>query len=396
MKFAKTLTIVAAATLIGSGAFSTAANVSADDVSDAKSAVTKNQSSTNALVAKLQAAQANVMKISDQISTKAVAIDATQSKIDETQATITSYTAQIEKAAAEVKSRKAVLKKQLISLQKQVGESATGNVYFDFLLNAKSFSDLVSRSFTVNKLNQASQEALTAVKEAQAKQVTLKQAQEAKKTELVNTKAKLVADKAQLDTLKTQASKDAADLTKQINDNKAQLTSLQNDVNKATAAAAAALVAKTQAAATQTAQSQATTTKLNNQTNNAISNAGGSYVAGNGSKSSFVSIALAQRGKTYVYAAAGPDHFDCSGLVVYAAKMAGLGSLPHQASQLANIGHSVSLSSLQPGDLLFWGSPAHHVAIYIGGGQYVHATYEGEPVTTQSISSWTPNYARRF
>lgn len=395
MKFAKTLTIVAAATLIGSGAFSTAANVSADDVSDAKSAVTKNQSSTNALVAKLQAAQANVMKISDQISTKAVAIDATQSKIDDTQATITSYTAQIEKASAEVKSRKAVLKKQLISLQKQVGESATGNVYFDFLLNAKSFSDLVSRSFTVNKLNEASQEALTAVKEAQAKQVTLKQAQEAKKTELVNTKAKLVADKAQLDTLKTQASKDAADLTKQINDNKAQLTSLQNGVNKATAAAAAALVAKTQAAATQTAQSQATTTKLNNQTGNAISNSG-SYVAGNGSKSSFVSIALQQLGKTYVYGAAGPSHFDCSGLVVYAAARAGLGSLPHQASQLANIGHSVSLSSLQPGDLLFWGSPAHHVAIYIGGGQYVHATYEGEPVQTQSISSWTPNYARRF
>ncbi|WP_338216920.1 NlpC/P60 family protein [Lacticaseibacillus salsurivasis] len=392
MKFAKTLTIVAAATLIGSGAFSTAANVSADDVSDAKSAVTKNQSSTNALLAKLQTAQDNVMKINNQISDKTVEIDTAKANITTTQAKIDSYQAQIVKAEVEVKSRKSVLKKQLVSLQKEVGESATGNVYFDFLLNAKSFSDLVSRSFTINKLNEASQNALDAVKEAEAKQVSLKSAQETKKTELVATKTKLDNDMTQLTSLKDQATKDADSLTKQINDNKAQLTTLQSNVNKATAAAAAALVAQTQ-----TTTAAATPVKTSAKASSNSSTGMQSTVSyGNGSKSAFVQKALSFVGTPYVWGGASASGLDCSGLVMLAARLSGLGSLPHNAAAQSSLGHSVSLSSLQPGDLLFWGSPAYHVAIYIGGGQYVHAPKPGDVVHTASLSGWSPAYARRL
>lgn len=392
MKFAKTLTIVAAATLIGSGAFSTAANVSADDVSDAKSAVTKNQTSTNALLAKLQTAQDNVMKINNQISDKTVEIDTAKADITTTQAKIDSYQAQIVKAEVEVKSRKSVLKKQLVSLQKEVGESATGNVYFDFLLNAKSFSDLVSRSFTINKLNEASQNALDAVKEAEAKQVSLKSAQETKKTELVATKTKLDNDMTQLTSLKDQATKDADSLTKQINDNKAQLTTLQSNVNKATAAAAAALVAQTQ-----TTTAAATPVKTSAKASSNSSTGMQSTVSyGDGSKSAFVQKALSFVGTPYVWGGASASGLDCSGLVMLAARLSGLGSLPHNAAAQSSLGHSVSLSSLQPGDLLFWGSPAYHVAIYIGGGQYVHAPKPGDVVHTASLSGWSPAYARRL
>ncbi|MCI1893230.1 MAG: NlpC/P60 family protein [Lactobacillus sp.] len=392
MKFAKTLTIVAAATLIGSGAFSTAANVSADDVSDAKSAVTKNQTSTNALLAKLQTAQDNVMKINNQISDKTVEIDTAKANITTTQAKIDSYQAQIVKAEVEVKSRKSVLKKQLVSLQKEVGESATGNVYFDFLLNAKSFSDLVSRSFTINKLNEASQNALDAVKEAEAKQVSLKSAQETKKTELVATKTKLDNDMTQLTSLKDQATKDADSLTKQINDNKAQLTTLQSNVNKATAAAAAALVAQTQ-----TTTAAATPVKTSAKASSNSSTGMQSTVSyGDGSKSAFVQKALSFVGTPYVWGGASASGLDCSGLVMLAARLSGLGSLPHNAAAQSSLGHSVSLSSLQPGDLLFWGSPAYHVAIYIGGGQYVHAPKPGDVVHTASLSGWSPAYARRL
>lgn len=426
MKFSKALSVIAVATLLGASTLSAGVTVSADSVSDAKSAVSKNQSATAALVAKLQDAQNSVSKINNQISDKVVSIQKTQDSIDAAQVKIASYDGQIKKATAEVNSRKAVLKKQLISLQKQVGDSVTGNVYMDFMLNAKDLSDLISRGFTVNKLNQASQEALTAVQEAKAKVATLKSDQEAKKQQLVTSKATLVADKAKLDTMKTSATKQANDLSAQVEANKAKLTDLQNTVSKATAEAAAALVAQAnatkaaQAATAQAAKSTpaaqspsapaqaksqartqaATPVRTSHRTASPAATttiAAAAPAAHYGSSmSGFVAAALAQRGKPYVWGAAGASSFDCSGLVVYAAKLAGIGSLPHQASQLQRIGSSVSLSNLQPGDLLFWGAPAYHVAIYIGGGTFVHAPNPGQTVTTQSLGSWTPTNARRI
>ncbi|WP_054661633.1 hypothetical protein [Lacticaseibacillus camelliae] len=74
MKFSKTLSVIAVAALLSAGTLSTGTIVSADSVSDAKSAVSKNQSATAALVAKLQDAQVNVSKINNQISDKVVSI----------------------------------------------------------------------------------------------------------------------------------------------------------------------------------------------------------------------------------------------------------------------------------------------------------------------------------
>lgn len=396
MKISKALSVIAVAALLSAGTLSTGTIVSADSVSDAKSAVSKNQSATAALVTKLQDAQANVSKINNQISDKVVSIQNTQDSIDAAETKIADYDGQIQKATAEVNSRKAVLKRQLVSLQKQVGDSVTGNVYMDFMLNAKNLSDLVSRGFTVNKLNQASQEALSAVQEAKAKVASLKSEQEAKRQQLVTSKATLVADKAKLETMKASATKQANDLSAQVEANKAQLTNLQSSVSKATADAAAALVAQ---ANTAKAQPQAAVVATSHHTAaSAVTTiASATPAAHYGSNmSGFVAAALAQRGKPYVWGAAGPSSFDCSGLVVYAAKLAGLGSLPHQASQLQQIGSPVSLSNLQPGDLLFWGAPAYHVAIYIGGGTFVHAPNPGQTVTTQSVGSWTPTNARRI
>ena len=92
-----------------------------------------------------------------------------------------------------------------------------------------------------------------------------------------------------------------------------------------------------------------------------------------------VSTAMAQVGDPYVWAAAGPDSFDCSGLVQYAYAAAGI-SLPHSSAMLSGMGTSVSLSALQPRDLLFFDSPVSHVGIYIGNGQMVHASTSGSPV----------------
>ncbi|WP_262315467.1 C40 family peptidase [Lacticaseibacillus parakribbianus] len=404
MKLTKSLTMIAVATLIAAGTFSTGATVSADTVSDAKSALSAKKSEGDKLLADLQTAQENVAKIDNKVSDKTLAIEKAKAAVAATTKTIAGYDTQIAKQSKEVASRKAVLKKQLISLQKQVGDSATGNIYLDFLLNAKDLSDLVSRGMTVNKLNQANKDALDAVKEAKAKVTTLKADQVAKKTELVATENQLVADKTDLTKLQAQAKKESAALDKKLADNKDAVAKLQAKLTSATAQAAtlaaAAAKAKTTAKAAATTIQKATTTgntATKTTTPKPAGNVSGSY--GSGSYSSMVSAAVSMVGRPYVYAAASPSvGFDCSGLVMWAASQVGI-SLPHQAAQQGNYGSEVSLSSLQPGDLLFWGSrgAAYHVAIYVGGGQYVHAPRPGESVRVVSLAgTFTPSFARRL
>ncbi len=99
-----------------------------------------------------------------------------------------------------------------------------------------------------------------------------------------------------------------------------------------------------------------------------------------------VDTAMAQIGDAYVWAAAGPDSFDCSGLMQYAYAAAGV-SLPHSSSMQSQLGAPVSRSELQPGDLVFFYSPVSHVGMYIGNGQMVHAATSGQPVQVASLDS---------
>jgi cell wall-associated NlpC family hydrolase len=85
-----------------------------------------------------------------------------------------------------------------------------------------------------------------------------------------------------------------------------------------------------------------------------------------------VGYAMAQVGKPYVYGAAGPDSFDCSGLTMRAWGAAGVG-LSHSSSAQYGEGTHISPSQLQPGDLVFYYSPISHVGMYIGNGMIVNA-----------------------
>jgi cell wall-associated NlpC family hydrolase len=97
-----------------------------------------------------------------------------------------------------------------------------------------------------------------------------------------------------------------------------------------------------------------------------------------------VKFACAQIGKIYVWGAAGPDHFDCSGLTMAAWAKAGV-SLPHNARQQHDVTKRVSRSELRPGDLVFYYSDLHHVGMYVGGGWVVHASQSGKPITMKRV-----------
>jgi cell wall-associated NlpC family hydrolase len=98
-------------------------------------------------------------------------------------------------------------------------------------------------------------------------------------------------------------------------------------------------------------------------------------------------VALSKRGDPYVWAAAGPSEFDCSGLVIYAYAQVGMPGLPHSSAILATMGMSVSRANLQPGDLVFFGSPVHHVGIYVGGDLMVDAPNFGQVVKVEPVQS---------
>jgi cell wall-associated NlpC family hydrolase len=106
-------------------------------------------------------------------------------------------------------------------------------------------------------------------------------------------------------------------------------------------------------------------------------------VAPPSSYSGAVGVAMSQLGKPYVWAAAGPDYFDCSGLVVYSFAAVGK-SLPHSTYALYSMGAPVSRDQLEPGDLVFFDGLGH-VGIYIGGGQFVHAPHTGDVVKVSNL-----------
>ncbi|MEV4010679.1 C40 family peptidase [Nonomuraea angiospora] len=100
--------------------------------------------------------------------------------------------------------------------------------------------------------------------------------------------------------------------------------------------------------------------------------------------------ALTQLGKSYVWAAAGPDTYDCSGLVMRAWEKVGI-QLDHWTGTQWTSGPHVPLDQLRRGDLLFFGyvssdpGTIHHVGIYVGNGQMVHAPQTGDVVRVASI-----------
>jgi peptidoglycan DL-endopeptidase CwlO len=94
--------------------------------------------------------------------------------------------------------------------------------------------------------------------------------------------------------------------------------------------------------------------------------------------------ALTRRGYPYVWGAAGPTAFDCSGLVLWAYAQEGI-SLPHYTGNQWNMGVHVSRSQLQPGDLVFFFADISHVGLYIGNGLMVDAPSFGQDVMVQPI-----------
>jgi len=110
-------------------------------------------------------------------------------------------------------------------------------------------------------------------------------------------------------------------------------------------------------------------------------------------------IARNQSGDPYSYGSAGPDRFDCSGLVYYATHRAGFSNVPRTSSAQASFMRRISKSNIRKGDFVFFtdGGGVYHVGVYVGDNKILHAPYSGARVRVERIwtSSWFAGTLRR-
>ncbi|GHB23213.1 glycoside hydrolase [Streptomyces xanthochromogenes] len=205
------------------------------------------------------------------------------------------------------------------------------------------------------------------------------------------------ATKAVAADLQLQAAQDAA-ASSAAKDAKKAKDDAEKKAAEAKAKADAEAKAKADAAERASRSAERTSLKSSSSSTGGTSTGTTSFKASNatGSAAAIVNFALAQVGKAYVSGATGSSAYDCSGLVQAAYRQAGI-DLPRVSQDQSTAGTDVSLSNLQPGDILYWGGKgsAYHVAIYVGGGNFVGAQNPSTGVVERSLDYDSPSGAVR-
>ncbi len=300
-------------------------------------------------------------------------INGAQYRLDQAQAQISAAQTRIEAAEAESNRLEALLAKRAVQIYKGSGSSTPLDA-----VDVKDVSELSARrkyaSAASNKDNSLVSELTRAREELatqKAQQETVKQQAQTERDSLASAKSEIDAANARQQQL--------------LGSVKGELATLVAQKQAQESAAAAARAASAAAAApARTSRTTSTDTGVSP----------GNFPAPTGAAGAAVSAAISKLGSPYVYAAAGPNTFDCSGLVMWAYGQAGVG-LPHYSGAQYGATVHISRDALQPGDLIFWGpGGSDHVGIYVGGGTMVHSPHTGDVVKYSPIYGSPSGYGR--
>lgn len=354
----------------------------------------------------LSAAEKKLNSINNSISSKEAEIKYVETSIQNTQN-------EIDQNSQEIKDRMYVM-------QSYMNE----NTFINYIFGASSFTDMLSRIDSFNTLTYSDKELVKTMvekkKEIESQKVTLENA----KKVLESQKVEQAAIQTQYETLLEEQRKKvaatqvdanvAASQSKQIDESLTAFyeNSKKDDVGHVSQLPVPSTPAPTPApntninqtpsnnqnSNTSNAEQDSNTNQTTNNDNSQNSNDNQNNSANNNQSSSspttesnaalgvkIANYALAKQGSRYYWGASGPTYFDCSGLVYWAHKQAGVRIGRTTAAGYAGSGKSISYSNLQIGDVITfnYGRGVAHIGIYIGNGRMVHASGKGSETVGQ-------------
>jgi peptidoglycan DL-endopeptidase CwlO len=285
-----------------------------------------------------------------------------QGKIEETES-------EIGKAETALENHKEVYSERLKSIQLNGDQSVVR--YAELLLSSGSVSEFFNRFTAISQFIESDTELLNGLNEKEQALIEAKEQLHTQIDQLKQSQVQLAAEQAQIEKDKEQIETDLA----------AAEGTLQAQLAQQEAEQQAAEQARQQLE--QQSLATTTTTTITPTPASAPAPATPTAIAANVTSSASANAVIANAkqylGVPYVWGGSTPSGFDCSGFVSYVYRSVGI-SLPRTSSAQQNVGTRISLNQVQPGDLVFRGSPAYHVGIYIGGGQYIHAPQTGDVV----------------
>ena len=361
-------------------------------------------SSSSDLQAQLQQAEAQTAKYQEQATNAFAELEQLQAQLEDTRAQIVSTQEEVSQKQTELDAAQEILAGRVSSNYKTGGVSLI-SIFFD----SSSFEDLVSRIYYANRVAESDAKVISQVQGVQA--------------ELAAKQTELESQQEEQQGLVDDAQAKAGEIHSALEQQQAYVNSLSSEVQEALAAEEAQRRAEAEAAANAGGNAGSNNSGSNNSgsgnsgsnnssggnagSNNSSGGNSGSHSSGNQDFGSGVSAAIAaaksQLGVSYSWAgnAIPGQEFDCSGLVWWAYKKAGI-SIPRGQRMSNGRGNSMigwcldgggwttDQSQLQAGDLMFWGGGVNsttHVGMCIGGGLMIHSNWGGVEIASVYYSS---------
>ncbi|WP_077301037.1 NlpC/P60 family protein [Virgibacillus pantothenticus] len=422
----KSIVTVATVTVVGFSSAFFHTQVQAETLGSLKDKQTEIQNEREAIKADLSKAEAKIAdvlieleELNKQITQFNDAMKENNAQIEKVKVDIAKKEQEVDKLEKEItaledaiEKRYKKLKERAVSYQKSGGDVS----YLEVVLGSKDFGEFINRVSAVNKITNSDtklleeqendkqevtkkqDKVLKSLEEMEDLQVELEGMQETikeQKQENEKKEAKLKDKKADLETLKEDLKgedSNLADLEAEVKQSVASerqpAASTNNNTPSASPSPSASVNNDSNDGDLQTLSSKSSSPKSKSKSK---AKAKAKPSAGSGGVSTIINSGYQHLGTPYVWGGKGPGGFDCSGFVSWAFSQGGY-SIPSSTSALVGVGQKISYSEIQPGDLVFFDTYKKngHVAIYIGGGQFIGAqSTPGVSVESMSNSYWS-------